>query len=78
MELKLRAESVLTSFYSYGDVPDYKQAELLRKLAKPAENTAPDIGGAVQAIHAVSTNDGKQVIAIKLSYPSWYQKTFVY
>lgn len=33
-------ESVLTSFYSYGDVPDYKQAELLRKLAKPAENTS--------------------------------------
>ncbi|MGR5069891.1 tyrosine-type recombinase/integrase [Vibrio alfacsensis] len=28
-------ESVLTSFYSYGDVPDYKQAELLRKLAEP-------------------------------------------
>ncbi|MGF1869696.1 tyrosine-type recombinase/integrase [Photobacterium indicum] len=36
-------ESVLTSFYSYGDVPDYKQAELLRKLAKPAENTDPDM-----------------------------------
>ncbi|MCQ1059973.1 site-specific integrase [Photobacterium sp. ZSDE20] len=36
-------ESVLTSFYSYGDVPDYRQAELLRKLAKPAENTSPDM-----------------------------------
>lgn len=36
-------ESVLTSFYSYGDVPDYKQAELLRKLAKPAEATSPDM-----------------------------------
>ncbi|MGS0703276.1 tyrosine-type recombinase/integrase [Shewanella sp. 0m-4] len=36
-------ESVLTSFYSYGDVPDYKQAELLRKLAKPAKNTSSDI-----------------------------------
>ncbi|WP_335916832.1 tyrosine-type recombinase/integrase [Shewanella chilikensis] len=36
-------ESVLTSFYSYGDVPDYKQAELLRKLAKPAESTSPDM-----------------------------------
>ena len=36
-------ESVLTSFYSYGDVPDYKQAELLRKLAKPAENTSSDM-----------------------------------
>ena len=36
-------ESVLTSFYSYGDVPDYKQAELLRKLAKPAKNTSSDM-----------------------------------
>lgn len=36
-------ESVLTSFYSYGDVPDYKQAELLRKLAKPAEGTSQDM-----------------------------------
>ncbi|QQX81684.1 site-specific integrase [Shewanella sp. KX20019] len=36
-------ESVLTSFYSYGDVPDYKQAELLRKLAEPAESTSSDV-----------------------------------
>lgn len=36
-------ESVLTSFYSYGDVSDYKQAELLRKLSKPAEQTSPDM-----------------------------------
>lgn len=36
-------EGVLTTLYSYGDVPDYKQAELLRKLAKPAENTFPDM-----------------------------------
>ena len=36
-------ESVLTSFYSYGYVPDYKQAELLRKLAKPADGTSPDV-----------------------------------
>lgn len=36
-------ESVLTSFYSYGDVPDYKQAELLRKLAQPAEDVSPDM-----------------------------------
>lgn len=36
-------ESVLTSFYSYGDVPDYKQAELLRKLAEPTESTSSDI-----------------------------------
>lgn len=36
-------EGVLTTFYSYGDVPDYKQAELLRNLAKPAENTSSDM-----------------------------------
>ncbi|MCB2382495.1 site-specific integrase [Shewanella sp. SR1] len=36
-------ESVLTSFYSYGDVPDYKQAELLRKLAMPAEKSSSDM-----------------------------------
>ena len=36
-------ESVLTSFYSYGDVPDYKQAELLRKLAVPAESVTSDV-----------------------------------
>jgi len=36
-------ESVLTSFYSYGDVPDYKQAALLRKLTKPAENISSDM-----------------------------------
>lgn len=36
-------ESVLTSFYSYGDVPDYKQAELLRKLAEPVVNTSSDM-----------------------------------
>jgi integrase/recombinase XerD len=36
-------ESVLTSFYSYGDVPDYKQAELLRKLAEPVESISSDM-----------------------------------
>lgn len=36
-------ESVLTSFYSYGDVPDYKQAELLRKLAEPADSISSDM-----------------------------------
>ena len=34
---------MLTSFYSYGDVPDYKQAALLRKLTKPAENISSDM-----------------------------------
>jgi integrase/recombinase XerD len=28
-------EGVLTTFYSYGEVADYRQAELLKKLAKP-------------------------------------------
>lgn len=36
-------ESVLTSFYSYGVVPDHRQAELLQKLAKPTENTNPEM-----------------------------------
>lgn len=36
-------ESVLTSFYSYGDVPDYKQAELLRKLSEPVESTSSEM-----------------------------------
>ena len=36
-------ESVLTTFYSYGEVPDYKQAELLRKLTKPAEGISSDM-----------------------------------
>ncbi|WP_264878090.1 tyrosine-type recombinase/integrase [Vibrio agarivorans] len=36
-------EQVLTTFSSYGDVPDYRQAELLRKLAKPAENISSDM-----------------------------------
>ncbi|MEQ5225968.1 hypothetical protein ABN220_10030 [Proteus cibi] len=36
-------ESVLTSFYSYGDMHDYKQSELLRKLANLTENISSDI-----------------------------------
>jgi integrase/recombinase XerD len=28
-------ESVLTTFYSYGEVQDYRQAELLKKLSEP-------------------------------------------
>ncbi|RTR41010.1 site-specific integrase [Shewanella canadensis] len=36
-------ESILTTFYSYGDVPDYKQAQLLRKLAEPAKSTSSDV-----------------------------------
>lgn len=36
-------ESVLTSFYSYGDVPDYKQAELLRKLSQPTDESSNEL-----------------------------------
>lgn len=36
-------EGVLTTFYSYGHVPDYKQAALVRKLGKKAENVDPDV-----------------------------------
>jgi len=28
-------QSVLTTLYSYGDVPDYRQAELIKKLSQP-------------------------------------------
>lgn len=31
------AISVLTTLYSYGDVPDYRQAELIKKLNQPRE-----------------------------------------
>lgn len=34
-------EGVLTIFYSYGDVADYRQAELLRKLAQPKDEVSP-------------------------------------
>jgi integrase len=36
-------ESVLTTFYSYGDVPDYKQAELIKKLNRPREEQSPEM-----------------------------------
>ncbi|EHH2531199.1 site-specific integrase [Vibrio parahaemolyticus] len=36
-------EGVLTTFYSYGDVTDYRQAELLRKLAEPSEKVSTDM-----------------------------------
>lgn len=36
-------EGVLTTFYSYGDVVDYRQAELLKKLAQPRRELPPEI-----------------------------------
>ena len=43
-------ESVLTTFYSYGDVPDYKQAELLKNLAQPRSEatTTPEMEALIQ------------------------------
>lgn len=35
-------EGVLTTFYSYGDVADYRQAELLKKLREPNKNFSPE------------------------------------
>ena len=36
-------EGVLTTFYSYGAVDDYRQSELLKKLAKPRIEVMPDM-----------------------------------
>ncbi|WP_394146848.1 tyrosine-type recombinase/integrase [Shewanella atlantica] len=41
-------ESVLTSFYSYGDVPDYRQAELLKTLAQPRTESTPEMEALIQ------------------------------
>jgi hypothetical protein len=30
-------QGVLTTLYSYGDVPDYRQAELIKKLIHPGK-----------------------------------------
>lgn len=35
-------EGVLTTFYSYGDVPDYRQAEVLKKLREPNLEVTPE------------------------------------
>ena len=36
-------ESVLITFYSYGEVPDYRQAELLKKLREPKSEQSPEV-----------------------------------
>ncbi len=51
-------ESVLTSFYSYGDVPDYKQAELLRKLAKPKPEPSESDAALLQRMLAAAREQG--------------------
>lgn len=41
-------EGVLTTFYSYGDVADYRQAELLKKLAQPRTEATPEMEALIQ------------------------------
>lgn len=36
-------QSVLTTFYSYGEVPDYLQSKLLKKLSEPTVEMNPEI-----------------------------------
>ncbi|EGR3920094.1 site-specific integrase [Vibrio cholerae] len=43
-------EGVLTTFYSYGDVSDYRQAELLKKLATPRKEVTPDIESTIRQV----------------------------
>jgi integrase/recombinase XerD len=40
---------VLTTLYSYGDVPDYRQAELIKKLNQPRENQGHDMEAIIEA-----------------------------
>jgi integrase/recombinase XerD len=40
---------VLTTLYSYGDVPDYRQAELMKKLKEPAGNVSVDTAAIIEA-----------------------------
>jgi integrase/recombinase XerD len=42
-------EGVSTTFYSYGDVADYRQAELLKKLNKPRKIKEADIEAIIEA-----------------------------
>jgi integrase/recombinase XerD len=42
-------EGVLTTFYSYGDVADYRQAELLKKLREPNTGLTNDLDALIEA-----------------------------
>ncbi len=35
-------EGVLTTFYSYGEVQDYRQAELFKELREPRTDQSPE------------------------------------
>jgi integrase/recombinase XerD len=41
-------EGVLTTFYSYGDVTDYRQAELLKNLAQPRSEATPEMEALIE------------------------------
>jgi integrase/recombinase XerD len=43
-------EGVLTTFYSYGEVQDYRQAELLKKLREPRAEQSPEMQKAFKAM----------------------------
>ncbi|EFP94916.1 tyrosine-type recombinase/integrase [Vibrio caribbeanicus] len=51
-------ESMQTSFYSYGYVPDYKQAEILKKLAEPAPAISEDDAALFQRMLADARKKG--------------------
>ncbi|OUS31387.1 recombinase XerC [Thalassotalea sp. 42_200_T64] len=44
-------EGVLTTLYSYGDVPDYRQAELIKKLSFPRTDQSPEMQIAFEAMY---------------------------
>lgn len=42
-------EGVLTTLYSYGEVQDYRQAELIKKLNEPRGSQVPDMEAVIEA-----------------------------
>lgn len=51
-------ESVLTTFYSYGVIPDYQQAKLLKKLAEPKTSTSESDSALLERLLAVARGQG--------------------
>ena len=43
-------EGVLTTLYSYGEVPEYRQAELMKKLNQPRVEQSPEMQIAFEAM----------------------------
>jgi len=42
-------EGVLTTLYSYGEVPDYRQAEVIKKLSEPRQTKYLDMEAVIAA-----------------------------